>query len=96
MNNVDFEDLYEQKSDRIVNTHINIGTGKSFSIRELAEIIADIVEYKGKILFDTTKLDNKTDRTLDCSKLFSLGWKPSISLYNGTKELYNYFKKTIM
>lgn len=72
---------------------INIGAGKDLTIRELAELIKEIVSFEGQILWDHSKPDGTPRKLLDSSKLFSLGWKPKISLKNGIKKEYEYFKK---
>jgi len=77
----------------IRNTHINIGTGKDISISELAFLIKDeIINYNGKIIWDTSKPDGTFQKLLDVSKLHSMGWKDSISLLNGIKDVYSALK----
>ncbi len=73
---------------------INVGWGKDISIKELAEIISKIVDYRGKILYDTSKPDGTFQKVLDCSKIYNLGWKPKISLEEGVKRtIKDYYKK---
>ena len=67
---------------------INIGVGEDLSIKELAEMIKDIVGYKGKIIFDSSKPDGTPRKLMDVSKLSSLGWKASISLKKGIAQVY--------
>lgn len=55
MEHIDFKDTYQEGSKDIRNCHINIGTGKEISIRNLAELIVETVGYKGKLTFDSTK-----------------------------------------
>ena len=74
---------------------INIGTGKDISIKEFAEIIADVVGYDGKITYDETKPDGTPLKKLDISKALSYGWKPEISLKCGIKSTYNWALKNI-
>jgi GDP-L-fucose synthase len=74
---------------------INIGTGKDISIKEFAEIIADVVGYDGKITFDETKPDGTPLKRLDISKALYYGWKPEISLKSGIKSTYNWALKNI-
>lgn len=95
MQNVDFKDLVEGKSE-IRNTHINIGYGEDITIKELALLIKEIVGYQGEITFDCSKLDGTMQKLLDCSKLSSLGWKPSISLERGIREVYAYYKGKLL
>ena len=70
---------------------INVGVGKDVSIRELAEIVRDIVEYPGDINFDTSKPDGTPQKLLDVSRLDALGWKANISLREGIKSTYHWF-----
>jgi GDP-L-fucose synthase len=71
---------------------INVGAGKDITIRELAELICDIVGFKGRLAWDTTKPDGTPRKLLDVSKLQSLGWKPAISLREGIARTYDWFK----
>ncbi len=70
---------------------INIGTGKDLTIKELAEMIKDIVGYKGEIKWDSSKPDGTPKKQLDVSKLFEMGWKPKISLKQGIKKTYKWY-----
>lgn len=70
------------------NEFLNIGTGQDISIKELAILIQEIVGYKGSIKWNTSKPDGTPRKLLDVSKLSSLGWKYSISLEKGIKEVY--------
>lgn len=67
---------------------VNIGTGKEISIYELALLIKKITGYEGKIIFDTTKPDGTPRKLMDVSKLTNLGWKYSIELEEGIREVY--------
>ena len=67
---------------------INIGGKEEISIKKLAVLIKKIVEYKGKVIFDTTKPDGMLRRLLDSSKIQSLGFKPKISLREGLRLTY--------
>jgi GDP-L-fucose synthase len=91
LKNIDAETLY----DKMSISHINIGCGEDLSISELANIIADIVGYKGKIRYDSSKPDGTPRKLLDVSRLKSLGWKPSISLEDGIKLAYDWFLKNV-
>lgn len=70
---------------------INIGTGEDISIRELAELIKDIVRYKGEIKFDTSKPDGTPRKLLDVLRLHELGWKHKTSLEEGIRKTYEWF-----
>lgn len=73
--------------------HINIGTGVDISIRELAELISEIVGYEGKILFDASKPDGTPRKLLDVSKISERGWKARIELKKGLELVYKNFKE---
>lgn len=72
----------------IKNTHINVGTGKDLTIKELALLIKDIIGFEGDIVWDETKPDGTPRKLLDVSKINSLGWKENISLENGIRLVY--------
>ena len=74
---------------------VNIGVGNDITIRELAELIAKIVGYQGKIRFDTSKPDGTPRKLLDVSKLASLGWQPTIGLEEGIKKTYGWFLSSL-
>jgi GDP-L-fucose synthase len=67
---------------------INIGVGEDLSIKELAELIKDLVGYKGKIVFDASKPDGTPRKLMDVTKLSSFGWKASIQLKEGITQVY--------
>jgi GDP-L-fucose synthase len=77
----------------IRNTHINIGTGKEISIRQLSEAIQKEIGFKGIIEFDTTKPDGTLRKLTDPSKLHNLGWKHTIELEKGIKLMYQHYLK---
>jgi GDP-L-fucose synthase len=74
--------------------HVNVGTGTDITIAELAGLIADIVGFKGEILFDTSKPDGTPRKVMDVSKLHNLGWHDKISLDAGIKSVYEYVDKS--
>lgn len=63
--------------------HINIGSGREVSIARLADMVAEAVGYRGKIVWDTSKPNGTPRKLMDTSKLFAMGWKPSIDLKSG-------------
>ena len=71
---------------------INIGVGKDYSIKELAQRVSDVVEYDGTIEWDVTKPEGVPKRLLDSSKLFSMGWTPTYDLVEGLLATYDYYK----
>lgn len=70
---------------------INVGFGEDVTIRELAELICEIVGFQGALTFDTTKPDGTPRKLMDSSRLRALGWKPSISLRAGIEQTYRWF-----
>src|SRR5437867_3996320 len=70
---------------------INIGCGEDISIRELAELICDVVGFNGDLAWDTTKPDGTPRKLLDVTKLRDLGWKPAIPLREGIARTYEWF-----
>ena len=74
------------------NEPINIGVGEDHSIKEVAQMISDVVEYDGKIEWDITKPEGVSKRLLDSSKLFSMGWTPTYVLLEGLTSTYDYYK----
>jgi GDP-L-fucose synthase len=82
----------------LMNNHnsseiINIGTGEDISIAELTLIIKEVVDFKGKIIYDKTKPDGMPRKLLDVSKMEALGWKARTDLINGLKMTYEWWKK---
>lgn len=74
---------------------INVGVGADLSIRELAELIGDIVGYTGSITFDPSKPDGTPRKLLDVSRLHSLGWKPKIGLREGITHTYQWYQEQV-
>jgi GDP-L-fucose synthase len=71
---------------------INVGYGEDISIRELAELICDVVGFEGELAWDTTKPDGTPRKLLDVSKIRALGWKPAIPLRDGIVRTYDWFR----
>ena len=71
--------------------HINIGTGKDISIKELCYLICKIVGYNGDIIFDKSKPDGTLRKLLDTTKINKFGWHPEISLEDGLKQTYKWY-----
>jgi len=72
---------------------INIGTGVDISIKELTEMIANVVEYKGRIVWDTSKPNGTPRKVMNVDKLKSLGWEPKVDLKTGLQQTYSWFKE---
>ena len=79
----------------IRNCHINIGTGKEISIRELAELIARTIGFDGTIEFDASKPDGTPRKLTDVSKLHSLGWHHQVDIEEGVRKLFDWYRSTI-
>jgi GDP-L-fucose synthase len=70
---------------------LNVGCGEDVTIRELAELIADVVGFEGRMTFDTSKPDGAPRKLLDVRRLKDLGWSPSITLAEGIRSTYQWF-----
>ena len=79
----------------IRNCHINIGTGKELTIRELSELIVRVVGFEGTVEFDATKPDGTPRKLIDVSKLHSLGWTHQVEIDEGVKRLYDWYRSTL-
>lgn len=75
---------------------VNVGVGEDVSIIQLAELIKELVGFKGRIVLDATKPDGTPRKILDVSKLHALGWRHRISLKEGLREIYEDFKTTTL
>jgi len=71
--------------------HLNVGVGSDLTISELAELVCDIVEFKGSLRFDETRPDGTPRKLLDISKLSALGWRPRTDLRTGIAATYRDF-----
>ena len=92
MQNVEFNQIVQKQknsiSNAVINTHINIGTGKEVTIRELAKTIKDTVGFSGKLVFNSLKPDGTMRKLTDSSKLLRLGWKYTVDLEEGIDKIY--------
>lgn len=93
LENRDFKDTYEEDQEEIRNTHINIGTGIDISIKELAELIKEIVGFEGELYFNTEKPDGTMVKLTDPSKLHALGWKHAVKLEDGIRSMYEWYTR---
>lgn len=82
--------LYGLSSKRAadIGEFINIGVGKKITIREAAELIAEVVGFRGQLVFNTSKPDGTPRKLLDVSRLHSLGWQAKISFLEGIAKAY--------
>jgi GDP-L-fucose synthase len=74
---------------------INVGTGTDLTIRELAEMVREVVGFKGELTWDATKPDGTPRKLLDISKIRSLGWQAKIPLHEGIARTYDWFKAQV-
>jgi GDP-L-fucose synthase len=91
LENRNFTDVVQQGSKEIKNTHINIGTGKEISIKDLSEVIKKIIGYEGKISFDPSKPDGTLRKLTDPSKIHALGWHHQVEIEDGIARLYEWY-----
>lgn len=90
LNNIEAKDIYENGI-----SHLNIGSGVDLSIEELCNKIAYVTEYEGELIFDKSKPDGTPRKLMDSSRVLNLGWKPSISLDEGLKSTYEWYKNSL-
>lgn len=88
---MELDDATYQAHTQPMLSHINVGTGVDCSIRELAETIARVTEYQGRLIFDSSKPDGTPRKLMDVSRLKALGWQASISLEDGLRNAYRWF-----
>ena len=89
--NIDFDDG-RGSNPEVRNCHINIGSGKEITIRQLAELVQRTVAYNGEIRWDATKPDGTMRKLTDVSKLHSLGWHHSVEIEEGVARLVDWYK----
>lgn len=92
MNHVDFADV-SKDMEEVRNTHINLGTGKDITIRELVEKIKQIVGTQVQIEFDITKPDGTFRRYMDVNKVHNLGWQHSIEIEEGLRKTIAWYRE---
>lgn len=95
LKNRDFKDTYSKVDKNIRNSHINIGTGIDISIKQLSELIKEVIGFEGKLYFNRNKPDGTMIKLTDSTKLHNLGWKHNTELKDGIKKLYNWYIKDI-
>ncbi len=84
------EKTYKANTQSMLS-HINIGTGKDVTIREMAKIMKEVVEYKGRLTFDTAKPDGAPRKLINISRLSNMGWRYNIDLKIGLKKTYKWY-----
>ena len=80
-----------ERDAKDIGPFVNIGLGEDISIRELAEMIKDIVGYSGQIVFDSSKPDGMPRKLMDVSRATRLGWSAKVKISNGLKLTYDWF-----
>ena len=80
----------------IRNCHINVGTGKELTIRELSELVVKVVGFKGVVHFDATKPDGTMRKLIDVSKLHRLGWQHKVEIEDGITKLFDWYKNSLI
>ena len=79
----------------IRNCHINVGTGKELTIRELSELVVKAVGFEGEVFFDANKPDGTMRKLIDVSKLHSLGWTHKVEIEDGVQKLFDWYKESL-
>ena len=79
----------------IRNCHINVGTGKELTIRQLSELVVKAVGFEGTVEFDATKPDGTMRKLIDVSKLHSLGWTHKVEIEDGVAKLFEWYRKSL-
>ena len=80
-----------QTNTKPMLSHINVGTGKDVTIREMAEIMKEVIGFKRKLTFDTTKPDGAPRKLIDVSRLENMGWQYSVDLKGGLEKTYEWY-----
>jgi GDP-L-fucose synthase len=83
--------LMEKRDAKDIGEFVNIGTGTDQTIAELAALVAEVVGFKGRLVFDTSKPDGTPQKLLDVSRLSGLGWRARTSLMDGLVRAYDDF-----
>ena len=79
----------------IRNCHINVGTGKELTIRELSQLVVKAVGFEGEVAFDASKPDGTMRKLIDVSKLHSLGWHHHVEIEDGVAKLFQWYKQSL-
>ncbi|MCK6143044.1 GDP-L-fucose synthase family protein [Prevotella intermedia] len=83
------------KLGEIRNCHINVGTGKELTIKDLSALVAKAADFTGSIVWDETKPDGTPRKLINVDKLHSLGWKHKVEIEEGVKRLYNWYQDSL-
>ncbi len=88
LENTSYADVAFEDETGTVQSHVNVGSGKEITIKELAETVAEVVGFEGEIEWDATRPDGTPRKLMDSSKLRKLGWEPKVSMREGIKLAY--------
>jgi GDP-L-fucose synthase len=92
LENGSYDEMAFEDESGTVQSHINVGSGREVTIKELAETVKDVVGFEGEIEWDTSKPDGTPRKLMDSSRLMAMGWKPQIELREGIALAYEDFK----
>ena len=85
------ENAFDRFFDNTQTPLINIGCGKDQTVKEIAAIVSEVVDYTGDVRWDQDKPDGTLQKLLDISKIKNLGWKPNIALTDGIRDVYKWY-----
>ena len=91
MKKIDFVDIVKEDASQVINTHINLGTGIDISIKNLAFLIKDIVQYDGELIFNKNKPDGTYKKLTNVNKINTLGWKHKVNIEDGIRRLFDWY-----
>ncbi len=89
--NENYEDMAFTDESGTVQSHINVGSGREVTIKELAETVKKVIGFEGELEWDSTKPDGTPRKLMDSSRINALGWKPKVSLKDGISRAYQDF-----
>jgi len=89
------EQTYKANTQPMLS-HINVGTGKDITIREMAETMKQVVGYEGRLTFDATKPDGAPRKLINVSRLSNMGWKYKVNLEEGVAKTYNWYMQHVL
>ena len=85
---VNYEDIAFEDESGTVQSHVNVGSGREITIKDLAETVREVVGFEGEVKWDTSKPDGTPRKLMDSSRLMSMGWLPEVSMKEGIKRAY--------
>jgi|TARA_B110000238_G_C16133405_1_gene442520 GDP-L-fucose synthase len=92
---LELDDQTYQANTQPMLSHINVGTGKDVTIKEMAGTMKEVVGFKGNLIFDTTKPNGSPRKLIDVSRLSNMGWKYSLDLEEGLKRTYKWYLNSL-